>query len=126
MPSRLHSLTSRLAGVGQARPGIRAHRIGEGHAVAEDVVAAPHRSERAQAGGIEDFERREIGVDRLAAFHVQHRRELSSPPSPRAMSAVVRQIFQPPARSMRNAIAAMSSAMSSDGWRSSGSDSGVA
>ena len=119
-PSRLHSATSAYSGVGQARAGVRRHRKGEGHAVREDVVAAPHRPQRPQAGCIEDLQRRKVGVDRLAALHMQHRSEYSVRRQRLAMSPELRQIFQPPARSIRSAIAAMSRAMSSDGARSSG------
>ena len=64
-----------LARVGQARPGIRARRIGERHAMREDVVAAPHRPQRPQARRVEHLECRKIRIDRLAALHVEHRRE---------------------------------------------------
>lgn len=41
----------------------------------KDIVAAPDGAERTQTGGIEGFERDEIGIDRLAAFHVHNSSE---------------------------------------------------
>ncbi len=45
--------------------------------MAENIVAAPHRTQRAQAGGVENLQRGQLRIDRLAAFHVQHGRELA-------------------------------------------------
>ena len=59
----------------QAGPGVRIHRIGERHAMREDIMAAPDGAERPQSGSIEGFECGQIRVDRLAAFHMKHRRE---------------------------------------------------
>jgi len=67
---RLQAFTSSKPAAGEPRTGVGRHRIGERHPMAEDVVAAPHRPERAKPRGVECFERIEIFVDRLAAFHM--------------------------------------------------------
>ncbi|QTK82616.1 Hypothetical protein AT6N2_L1925 [Agrobacterium tumefaciens] len=65
-------LHQRKTGIGKTGRGVGRHGIGKRNAMAENIVPAPHRAERAQAGGIKHFQRVEIGADRLAAFHMQH------------------------------------------------------
>ena len=65
-------LHQRKTGVGEAGRRIGRHGVRERNAMAEDIVPAPDRAERAQAGGVKHVQRIEIGVDRLAAFHMQH------------------------------------------------------
>ena len=64
-----------LAEVGQAWARVRRRRAAERHAMAEHVRPAPHRTERAQARGMQHVKRFELRVDRLRAFDVQDRRQ---------------------------------------------------
>lgn len=43
--------------------------------MAEDVMAAPHRTERAKPGRMEGLEPCQVRADRLTAFHMQDGRE---------------------------------------------------
>src|SRR5690606_9150655 len=62
-------------GIRQSQSRIGRLRIGKGNPVAENIVAAPDRSERTQPCRIENLEIAEIRIDRLAAFHVHDARE---------------------------------------------------
>ena len=58
-------------GLGEAGTGVGARGKGEGHAVAEGVGPAPNRAKRAQAGGVKHRQGVEVGVECLAALHVE-------------------------------------------------------
>ena len=55
----------RLAGVRQSGPGVGRMGKQKWDAFAEIVGPTPHRTERPQAGGVEDFQHVQLGVDRL-------------------------------------------------------------
>ena len=50
----------------------------EGHAMAENVVAAPDRPERAQARRVQHLQKIQIVVDGLAALEMKHHRQRSA------------------------------------------------
>ena len=62
-----------FSGGSQARSGIGRGRIAERHPVAEDVGAAPDRSERAQPHSVEPVQHGKPGIDRLDAFEMHDR-----------------------------------------------------
>jgi hypothetical protein len=57
--------------LGESRSGVGRGRKAERHAVAEGVGTAPHRSERANPGGVPGVERGQIGADGLGTLEVQ-------------------------------------------------------
>ena len=95
-------------------------RKGEGHAVAEDVVAAPDRAERAQSGGVEYLERRRDPRRSPRSLPCAAPRRTCPRPWPRRCRPCCGRASSRRRARFCSAMAAMSSAMSSEGWRSSG------
>ncbi|MNV21155.1 hypothetical protein D3C71_1120830 [compost metagenome] len=60
-----------LAGLRQAGADIRRRGETEGHAVSEDVRAAPDRSKRAKARFVENVKRIQISADRFRALDME-------------------------------------------------------
>ena len=60
-----------LAGIGEARAEVGRVREAEGHAVAEDVGAAPDRPNGAEPGGVEHVEEVQVCVDGFGALDVE-------------------------------------------------------
>ena len=97
----------RLAGLGQARPGVGRARELERHAVAERVRPAPDQAERAQPGLVEDLERIQPRVDRLGALDVEDHRQHALLEAALELGPVRTTSSRPPeARSSRNSRAA--------------------
>ena len=61
--------------VGESRAGVRGVWKEERDAVSKWIRPAPHRTERAQAGAVENFQRVEIRIDCFGPFQMQECRE---------------------------------------------------
>ncbi|MGC3974953.1 MAG: hypothetical protein QM771_11290 [Nitrospira sp.] len=68
-------LDQRLAGIGEARPGVGRGGEAERHAIAEGVGPAPDDAQRTQPGGMKHVEHGKPGIDRLDALDMEHGRD---------------------------------------------------
>ncbi len=74
-PQRVARVDQPLAGLGQARAGVRTRGEPHRHAVREQVGAAPHRTQRPQPGRVEHVQQGKLGIQALRPLQVQDDRE---------------------------------------------------